>query len=205
VLGVTFVSAGYRLAPQHVFPVGVDDAADAFAWVVQHSDGHGGDPQRVFVGGHSAGGQYAAPRAATAEWRRARGLSEHCARGGLPISGVYRFGSERGLSVRPRFLGPAGHAETAASPLLHLQPATCPPMFITRGSRDFPHPIAQARQRASMLQATGVSVQTEVLEGADHFEASVAWGDTGSGWPTRATAWMRQVQTQSTPSTGEPR
>jgi acetyl esterase/lipase len=204
-LGVTFVSAGYRLAPQHVFPAGFDDAAKAFAWVVHHIAAHGGDPRRVFVGGHSAGGHYAALLAATGEWRAALGLPPDCVRGALPVSGVYRFGADGGLAVRPRFLGVDASADEAAAPLLRLQPAACPPMFITHGSRDFAHLIVQAQQMATALTAAGVPVTNDVLEGADHFEASVACGDAGSGWPARATAWMRQWPSRSTPPTGEPR
>src|SRR5512144_1783347 len=57
--GVTFVSAGYRLAPQHVFPAAVDDCARAVDWVRRNIVAHGGDPRELFIGGHSAGGHYA--------------------------------------------------------------------------------------------------------------------------------------------------
>jgi arylformamidase len=202
-LGVTFVSAGYRLAPGHVFPAGFEDAADACAWVVRHIAAHGGDAARVFVGGHSAGGHWAALLAATAEWRRARGLPDDCIRGALAVSGVYRFGAEGGLSMRPRFLGSASDAEVQASPLLRLQPATCPPLLITHGSRDFAHLIVQAQQMAAALSAAGVAVQTEIIEGADHFEASIACGQADSGWPAKAAAWMRQVRSTTHPTTGD--
>ena len=192
--GVTFVSAGYRLAPQHLFPTAFGDTADACAWVVRHIAEYGGEPQRVFVGGHSAGGHYAALLAVTAEWRAARGLPMNVVRGCLPVSGVYRFGEGSGLTVRPRFLGPAGDAERAASPLLRLQPDACPPFFVTHGSRDFPHLIVQAQQMAAALQAAGVPVQTQVLEGCDHFEASVACGDPDGVWVARAAQWMRKIR-----------
>ena len=114
--GVTFVSAGYRLAPAHVFPAGQEDCADAVAWVLQHIGEHGGNGERVFVGGHSAGGHYAALLAVTAGWRSVRGLPAQALAGCLPVSGVYRFGEGSGLSVRPRFLGTGtpGEAEAAA-------------------------------------------------------------------------------------------
>ena len=203
-LGVTFVSAGYRLAPQHLFPTGFDDAADAFAWVARHIAEHGGDPHRVFVGGHSAGGHYAALLAVTSAWRSARGLAGDCVRGALPVSGVYCFGAEGGLSVRPRFLGAATDAETMAAPLHRLEPAACAPMLVTHGARDFPHLVTQAQRMVAALHNAGVAVQTHILEGADHFEASVACGQASSGWPARAAAWMQQVCSSTQLSTGEP-
>jgi len=106
--GVTFVSAGYRLAPQHLFPVCVDDAARAVAWLHGHIGAHGGEPGRVFVGGHSAGGHLAALLAVARAWRADRHLPADAVRGCLPVSGVYRVDAQSGLSMRPRFLGPAG-------------------------------------------------------------------------------------------------
>jgi acetyl esterase/lipase len=189
--GITLVSAGYRLAPGHVFPAGFDDCADALAWVVRHIAAHGGDPARVFVGGHSAGGHYAALLAVSASWREARGLPARVLRGCLPVSGVYRFGAGSGLSVRPRFLGAPddGRAELAASPIAQLQPVACPPFMVSVGGRDFPHLLAQADEMVAVLRSNGVPVQTEVLPDCDHFEASVACG--GAEWASRAAEWMR--------------
>ena len=193
--GVTFVSAGYRLAPAHLFPACLEDAADAVGWVAHNIHAHGGDRARIFVGGHSAGGHLAALLAATSAWRVCRALASKTIRGCLPVSGVYRFGEGSGLAVRPRFLGPVAdeRVDTAASPLRALEPEASAPWLLTHGSRDFPHLIAQARQMAEALVRAGIPVDIEVLEGCDHFEASVACGDP-AGWALRAAQWMRQVR-----------
>ena len=206
-LGVTFVSAGYRLAPAHLFPTSVDDAADAVAWVQAHIAGHGGDPRRIFVGGHSAGGHCASLLAVTSAWRRVRNLPAYVVRGALPVSGVYRFDAASGLTMRPRFLGPEGpdDAAIAASPLLRIEPAVAAPHLLSRGGRDFPHLVAQAAQMGDALAAAGIAVEHEVLEDCDHFEASLACGDPTSGWPARAAGWMRSVgRTTSTTGGGSP-
>jgi acetyl esterase/lipase len=195
--GITFVTAGYRLAPGHLFPSGFDDAADAVAWVHAHAARHGADPARIFVGGHSAGGHYAALLATTADWRRARGLAIDVVRGCLPVSGVYRFDAESGLSLRPRFLGPRSDidAAAAASPLLRLDASACAPFLVAWGERDFAHLAAQGRQMHDGLRNAGIASETFVFDGCDHFEASLACGQSESGWPERAAAWMRAIPT----------
>jgi acetyl esterase len=54
------VSVDYRMGPEHRFPAAVDDALAAFAWVAGHAAEFGGDPERLAVGGDSAGGNLSA-------------------------------------------------------------------------------------------------------------------------------------------------
>jgi acetyl esterase/lipase len=191
--GVTFVSAGYRLAPQHMFPAGLEDCAEAVARVHAQALTFGADPARIFIGGHSAGGHYAALLAVTQDWRAKRKLPRDVVRGCLPISGVYQFGEGAGLSVRPRFLGPEGNgADRAASPLYRIEGAP-PPFFMVHGDKDFPHLMRQAETMEAALRKAGGQVERVVMVGRDHFSASHAGGEVGGPWVPRALAWIITV------------
>lgn len=58
--GVAVVSVGYRRAPEHRFPAAMDDAYAALAWTAGHAAEFGIAPDRIAVGGHSAGAGLAA-------------------------------------------------------------------------------------------------------------------------------------------------
>jgi acetyl esterase/lipase len=191
--GVTVVLAGYRLAPQHVFPAGLHDCARALAWASDWAQQRFGRQARLFVGGHSAGGHYASLLALTDPWGTALGMARPAIAGCLPISGVYRFGAGSGLSVRPRFLGPHDDAaiDHVASPLHQVGTQSIAPFFMAWGENDFAHLKAQATEMAAALRAAGGAVTECVLPKADHFQASLCAGDSQGPWLPAAVQWMQ--------------
>lgn len=187
--GVTFASLGYRLAPQHLFPAGMEDTAAALLRLRQEAERFGADPMRLYLGGHSAGGHYAALLAIRDGWWRAAGLDCNPLAGCLPISGCYLFGEGSGLSMRPRFLGPEEAAvDRAASPLFDIVDRT--PFLLTHGECDFPHLIRQAEAMEQQLAGLGIPVRRLVLAGADHFTASTLAGEAAGPWVPEALAFM---------------
>jgi len=58
--GIIVVSIEYRLAPEHKFPAAVDDSIAATRWIADNASTFGIDPNRIFIGGDSAGGNLSA-------------------------------------------------------------------------------------------------------------------------------------------------
>lgn len=70
---VGLVAVSYRLSPTAAHPAYLEDAAAAVAWVLRHISERGGDPRKVFVAGHSAGGYLAAMIGMDPRWLAAEG------------------------------------------------------------------------------------------------------------------------------------
>lgn len=80
------VSVGYRLSPKADFPAFLEDAAAATAWTLRHIADRGGDPTKVFLAGHSAGGYLAAMVGMDPGWLAAHGLSHRQLAGLILVS-----------------------------------------------------------------------------------------------------------------------
>jgi acetyl esterase/lipase len=89
--GVGVVLPNYRLSPGVRHPEHVRDVARAFAWTKRNIGRRGGDPDRLFVGGHSAGGHLAALLATDERYLEAEGLTTADVKGAILVSGVYRI------------------------------------------------------------------------------------------------------------------
>lgn len=190
--GITFASIGYRLAPQHVFPAGLEDCALGMKVLLARAGQYGFHPGKAMIGGHSSGGHYAALLAVRRDWQAALGLPVDVVKACLPISGVYRFGEGSGLSVRPRFLGPEGNgADQVASPVLYIE-GTPPPFLMAWGSKDFPHLRTQATEMAELLKARGGEVVAFEMAERDHFTAHLAAGEPDGPWVPRALEFIRR-------------
>ncbi len=84
---LAIVAVGYRLSPKVPFPVFIEDAAASTAWVLRHIADYGGDPNKVFVSGGSAGGYLTAMIGTYPKWLNAFGASRGQLAGLIPVSG----------------------------------------------------------------------------------------------------------------------
>ncbi len=85
--GFVFVSTNYRLLPDVQMDVLIRDVAKAFGWVHRNIAKYGGDPQRIFVGGHSAGAQLAAIICTDDRYLKEEGVSFDVLKGCVPVDG----------------------------------------------------------------------------------------------------------------------
>ncbi len=89
--GVGLVLPNYRLSPGVTHPEHIKDVARAVAWTKHHIAEHGGDPERLFLAGHSAGGHLVALLATDETYLKAEGLGTADIKGVIAVSGVYRI------------------------------------------------------------------------------------------------------------------
>ena len=85
--GFVVVSTNYRLLPEVTMDVLTRDVAKSFGWVYRNIAKYGGDPQRIFVGGHSAGAQLAALICIDDRYLKEEGVSFEVLRGCVPVDG----------------------------------------------------------------------------------------------------------------------
>lgn len=85
--GFVFVSTNYRLLPEVEMGVLIQDVAKSLGWVHKNIAEHGGDPQRIFVMGHSAGAQLAAILCIDDRYLRSEGVPFSALRGCVPVDG----------------------------------------------------------------------------------------------------------------------
>lgn len=85
--GFVFVSTNYRLLPDVTMDVLIRDVAKSLAWVHKNVAKHGGDPKRIFVGGHSAGAQLAALICTDDRYLKTEGVSFDVLKGCVPVDG----------------------------------------------------------------------------------------------------------------------
>jgi acetyl esterase/lipase len=106
--GIAVVGVNYRLAPKAQTPSFIQDTAAAVAWALRNIERYGGDPQKVFVAGHSAGAYLVTMIAMDPKWLAAEGLSHRQLAGVIAISGqmsthptIRKLRGEKGPRLRP--------------------------------------------------------------------------------------------------------
>ncbi|MGE3172367.1 MAG: alpha/beta hydrolase [Planctomycetota bacterium] len=165
--GVAVVAAGYRLSP-HVPVTGcLQDAAAAVAWTLANIAEHGGDPRRVFVAGHSAGGYLATMVALDRRWLAEAGIDADALAGVVSCSGhsITHF-----TARRERGVADTQPVVDDLAPLFHVR-KDAPPMLLVTGDRER-ELLGRYEETAyfwRMLRVVGhPDVQLREIEGYDH-------------------------------------
>ena len=144
--GIGFVSIGYRLGPHPRLPGrGLDDCMNGLKWVYENIGKLNGDPSRLFISGHSAGGHQTSLMAVRKDWA---GGTTGCPRTSCAaacLSPAYSTSVKAQACPCARASWASSGNEEAASPICNIQGAP-PPFFLSWGSRDFPHLITPGAQ-----------------------------------------------------------
>jgi len=162
--GIVTAVADYRLYPQVKYPGFVEDAAGALAWLQGHAAEYGGDPQRLFVSGHSAGAYNAVMLASEPKFIESHGGRLDWIRGVIGIAGPYNFLPMRDPIYVDMF---HGTNNTDSMPLYHLT-GKRPPMLLVTGGEDSTVAPANTKSMAAKLKAFGNEVCEIHYRGVGH-------------------------------------
>ena len=165
--GIIVVAVDYRLSPKAKAPAYIEDAAAAVAWTFKNIVRYGGDTNRIFLSGHSAGGYLASLVTLDRRWLAVHGVDPDRLAGLVPFSGQsithFAIREERGLArTRPLIddLAPVYHVRNDA-----------PPILLISGDRN--HELLGRYEESAyfwrMLKEVGhPSVELLELQGYDH-------------------------------------
>ena len=155
--GIVAVVADYRLYPQVRYPLFLQDAARAVAWTKANIREFSGNPQRLYLMGHSSGGYNAAMLALDGDLLAAAGMSPKDLRGWIGLAGPYDFLPIENPAVRPVFFWPDSPPQS--QPINHVS-RDAPPALLIAASRDeLVNPTRNTGGLAHKLRAAGVPVQ----------------------------------------------
>lgn len=183
--GYVFVSVGYRFVPDIEFPANAEDVGAALAWVLARIADYGGDPSRVFVMGHSAGGHLAALVATDGQFLGAHGYAPADLAGvvlldsaGYDIARIFEISSSSAQDTYRYAFGDDPAVWSAASPITYARAGgDFPPMLIFYVRAYGPHELIATDFHAALIEAGGDAVLQLVEEDTHatlnrHFGAS---------------------------------
>lgn len=179
--GVGTVVINYRLSSASgtiKHPDHVKDVAKAFAWVKENASRYGGDPEKLYVSGHSAGGHLVALLATDDQYLKAEKCAAKDVRGVMALSGVYTIGAD--LPMLKDAFGSDAKLCEAASPAAHCK-AGLPPFLIAYGTKDFPFLDLMAEQFGKKLTACKCDAKVMKLD-RDHY-TMIVWAAASAADP----------------------
>ncbi|MEM1381456.1 MAG: alpha/beta hydrolase [Pseudomonadota bacterium] len=200
-LGRRFASEGYltavinyRLAPEHTYRDFMADVAKAVAFLHAEAPAFDGDPDQLFLIGHSAGAYNAVQVALAPEFLEAEGRSTSIIDGVVGLAGPYSFLPLDSRVTKAAF-GAAPDLE-ATQPINRVT-ANAPPMLFVHGTDDDVVSPKNATEMARLLTEVGVRGESILYTDTDHIEIIVAIGLTSRGSVLAdSLAFLKSVETE---------
>ncbi len=174
---VTVVISNYSLCPKVTIAEITRQSRAAVAWLAHNIERYNGDPGRIFVAGHSAGGQQVGMLAAT-DWPGEYGLPVDVVKGGIPISGLFDLRPFRHSWLQAKLQLDADLIERQ-SPLFHI-PSQAPPLLVTLGGDESREFHRQSADYVAAWRAAGHRANTFAQPGKNHLTAIAGFEDPAS-------------------------
>jgi arylformamidase len=165
-LGITTVVINYALAPFVSIDEITRQVRAACAWTLRNIQHYDGDPKRVAVGGHSAGGHLTAMALQT-EWARDYGLAQDPFAAALLFSGLYDLAPLRYSYLQPQIQLDDGIVRRN-SPAFMVRPSTTP-TWVTWGGAESSEFARQSHTYDAAWRQAGNHGELRPVEGANHF------------------------------------
>lgn len=163
--GFAVVLAGYRLVPGGEYPAMLEDTAAAIAWAQQNIGRYGGDPDNIFIAGHSAGAYNVVQVALERQWLDRKGSAPTVIKGVIGLSGPYDFLPLDSDSTRAAFGGIPDLAAT--QPVNHIR-GDAAPMLLIHGEQDTLVGRHNTRNLSAAIARAGGSAKAVYFAGMDH-------------------------------------
>ncbi len=170
--GYVAVLPDYHLYPQARFPGFIRDGAQAVKWIREHAAELGGDPDAIFLMGHSAGAHIAATLALDQQYLRAVGGDSKWVRGWISLSAPYALESRFGNHLYLRGIFREASVPTDWE-LIALAAARSPPALLIHGTRDI-YP-GDALAMSAKLRSLGSYVECHIYDGVSHMDTVSAF------------------------------
>jgi len=186
--GAILVVVNYALVPSVDLDEQVRQCRAAVAWAWRHAEDLGGDRERVFVSGHSAGGHLTAMMMAT-DWPAfGNGLPRALVKGGAALSGIYDLEPIRHTYMQAT-LGFTADQAHRLSPV-NLAPATDAPALIAVGGGESDEFLRHSDILAAAWATRLADCRLMVAPGLNHFTMLGAFADPASALNQAVVAQM---------------
>ena len=154
--GYVVVIPDYRVYPAVRFPSFIEDGARAVAWARENVGRYGGDPERIYLGGHSAGAHLGAMLALNRHYLQAEGLDTDIIKGFFGLAGPDAFDPTEYRSTRDIFATAESRENTQP---VEFVTGRAPPMLLLHGTGDGTVYPVNSKELAKALREKNVPVR----------------------------------------------